>query len=122
MPNFNVLFSLILFNLVWISTGLTQVVNIESRRIDNNEAGFHGQGEVWFNYIRNQNTILIFGFRSAVQYVKNKHRYLIVTDASFAESNSNNIESVGYEHLRYNYMVNERFAWEAFCQFFFQGK
>jgi len=100
-------------------TAKSQVVNIESRRVDNNEAGFHGQGEIWFNYIKNLNTILIFGLRSSVQYVKDEHRFLIVTDASFAESNSNNIESTGYEHLRYNYMVNERFAWEAFGQVFF---
>lgn len=112
-------FFLLLFALLSYCDIKAQVVNIESRRVDATEKGLQGYGELWFSYLKNQNTAIRVGTRVSLVYLKERHRYLFITDASFNQTNNTNLESSGFQHVRYNYILNPRWAMEGFGQLFF---
>jgi len=96
-----------------------QVVNIENRRLDKTNNGWFGTGELALGLIRNQNSAVNFATRISMLYGKDKHRYLLMTDAAINQSNLGNIESTGWFHFRYNYLAKENFSWEGFAQTLF---
>jgi putative salt-induced outer membrane protein YdiY len=116
-PSFAAL-GFVLFLLAALSS-TAQVVNIESRRIDARKPGWQGYGEVWFSYLKNQNTATTLGTRLSLVYLKERHRFLLISDASFNQSNATNIESAGFQHVRYNYVLGPRWVWEGFGQVYF---
>lgn len=102
-----------------IYTSNAQVVNIENRRLDKTDNGWRGTGELSLGLVRNQNSAVNFATRVSVLYGKDKHRYLLMTDAAINQSNLGNIESIGWFHFRYNYLLKENFSWEGFAQTLF---
>lgn len=96
-----------------------QVVNIESRRIDAKKPGWQGYGEVWYAYLKNQNRAISVGTRFSLVYLTPRNKYLFISDGSFNQTNSTNLESSGFQHVRHNYVINPRWTWENFAQVFF---
>jgi putative salt-induced outer membrane protein YdiY len=96
-----------------------QVVNIESRRVDAKRQGWQGYGEVWFSYLKNQNRVISLGTRFSLVYLKQRNKYLLISDASFNQTNQTNLESSGFQHIRHNYVLNPRWSLENFGQVFF---
>lgn len=96
-----------------------QVVNIESRRVDAKREGLQGYGEVWFSYLKNQNRAVSLGTRFSLVYLKQRNKYLCISDASFNQTNNTNLESSGFQHIRHNYVLNPRWSMENFGQVFF---
>jgi hypothetical protein len=98
---------------------IAQVVNIESRRVDAKKPGWQGYGELWFSYLKNQNRALTVGTRVSLVYLRERHKYLLISDAAFNQTNNTNLESAGFQHLRYNYVLGPRWVWEGFAQVYF---
>lgn len=93
-----------------------QVVNIESRRMDDKRQGWSAQGEFNYSYIQNQNTISNLGTRSNFMHVKERHKVMFINDFSFIQSSVADFENRGYVHLRYNYQKTEKLTYETFGQ------
>lgn len=96
-----------------------QVVNIESRRLDAKKPGWQGYGEFSFSYLKNQNRAITLGTRLSLVYLKERHRLLLISDASFNQTNNTNLESAGFEHVRHNYILGPRWTWESYAQVYF---
>ncbi|MCB0820976.1 MAG: DUF481 domain-containing protein, partial [Bacteroidetes bacterium] len=112
-------FTLILFIGFCFLSGQAQVVNIESRRVDAKKPGWQGYGELWFSYLQNQNRAISIGTRVSLVYLKERHKYLLISDAAFNQTNNTNLESSGFQHVRYNYVLGPRWVWEGFGQVYF---
>lgn len=95
-----------------------QIVNIENKRLTNNKQGFNGNAELNFNFTMNTVQLLQIGDKIQVGYVKKQHQYLVITDHSFVKSAGEDFANRGFEHLRYNYTLNDsgKISLEVFQQ------
>lgn len=93
-----------------------QVINIESKRFFNDTNGFAGRVDANFNATQNTQQIISFGLNVHVQYRKNKHRVLTISDLAFVKAGNNDFVNAGYQHLRYNYKLLSFLTLEAFTQ------
>ncbi len=111
---FSVLISLLL--LVQLSSA--QIVNVESKRGNRTQEGLHGNVRLNFNLTRNTTDIISYGAQNNVQYLKNRHRLLLLTDLSRVRAADADFINNGYEHIRYNLEFGKKrhFAFEAFQQ------
>lgn len=99
-------------------TGVSQIVNIENKRLNNRKQGFNGSAELNFNFTMNTKQLLQIGDRIRVGYVKKKHHLLVVTDHAFIKSEGNDFVNRGFEHFRYQYTLKDsgKVSLEAFQQ------
>lgn len=93
-----------------------QILNIESMRKVDKDKKWSGNTNLNIQLIENKNSFVLVSNRTRLQYKKDKHLYLIISDYNFKESNSNKIVSKGIQHLRYNYKVNNTIRAEIFVQ------
>lgn len=100
-----------------------QIVNVESKRTENTQEGWHGSLNLSLNLTRNTTDVLDYGAKATVQYLKERHRLLVLSDLSRIVAGGTNFINRGYEHVRYNYdFGNKRkFSFEAFQQAQFNG-
>jgi len=97
----------------------SQIVNIESARMQSDTVGWMGGGGLSLTLA--QNTERIFGMEaeSHLQYKtsNDKGLWLLLGDFGFLKVGGEKFISDGFVHLRYNYKVTERMRWEVFTQF-----
>lgn len=93
-----------------------QVINIESKRMDERKQGWTGQGEFGYSYIQNQSSISNLNTRLNLLYVKDSHAVILMNDLSIIQSSEGDFENRGYQHVRYNYRKTDRLTYEAFTQ------
>lgn len=93
-----------------------QVINIESKRMNENRQGWIGQGEFAYSYIQNQTSISNLNTRLNLLYVKEQHAVMLLNDLSIIQSSEGDFENRGYQHVRYNYKKTDRLTYEAFTQ------
>lgn len=93
-----------------------QVINIESKRMDERKQGWTGQGEFGYSYIQNQSSISNLNTRLNLLYVKDSHAVILMNDLSIIQSSEGDFENRGYQHVRYNYHKTERLTYETFTQ------
>lgn len=93
-----------------------QVINIENKRFLNDTNGW--VGNIDFSYNINQNTqqVMVFSNACRVQYQYNRSRIILLNDLNFIKAGSTNFVNSGYQHLRYNYKVNNFLTMEVFTQ------
>lgn len=98
--------------------GEAQIVNVESKRPGIPEEGWHGNINLSFDYTKNTRTILSYGAKNQVQYLKGKHRLLFLTDLKRVQAGGTDYLNNGYEHIRYNLDIGEKgsFSLEGFQQ------
>lgn len=107
-----------LFILICAHSASAQIVNVESKRPGATQEGWHGKINLNFDFTRNTSDIISYGAQNNVQYLKDKHRLLVLNDISRVRAANADFINNGYEHVRYNYQIGakRRFAFEAFQQ------
>lgn len=93
-----------------------QVVHIENQRLKTEEDGLSGSLTLNLNYTKNQSRILQFGNKIQIQYRLKRSLFLFLNDLNLIRANDENFINNGYQHLRYNYKINNLLTWEAFLQ------
>ncbi len=93
-----------------------QVINIESKQYDSRDTLWHGNIELNFNLIQNQNQIINLG--NKVNLLKNQdiHSYLFINEFNLVRANANNLALNGYQHVRYKRAIKPYLSGEAFGQ------
>jgi putative salt-induced outer membrane protein YdiY len=109
---------LFLFLLLLPIASLSQIVNIENKRLDEKQQGFYGKIDLNLNFTMNGKQFFQIGDKFQLGYTKKRHTALIIADHSFVKSEGDDFINNGYEHLRYNYRLKDssRITYEAFQQ------
>ncbi len=95
-----------------------QIVNIESKRFEDDMDGWFGSVDFNLNYTKNTKEVWQGGNRVRVQRNKSHHSFLILSDLSLVRVNSDFFLNRGFAHFRFDQSFNEkeRFWLEAFQQ------
>jgi len=98
------------------SVAYTQIVNIESRRIQTDTTGWAGSFGGGFNLSENVDRIFSVNGFAHVQYKTKKDLYLALGDYSFLKGEDTKYSDNALLHLRYNRKLSEFLRWEVFTQ------
>lgn len=94
-----------------------QVINIEDKRIRTDTTGWSGSGELAFYANKNNDMLVSLQTDLHLQYKTKKSLVLLLTDIATVQVNENDrFVNSGFQHVRYNYKLRDRFVWEAFVQ------
>ena len=97
----------------------SQLVNIESRRMQTDSIRFAGNANLTFNY-QKVNDVSLNVFKSSLSTQmksKNlKHILLVLGNYDLASSNKSTINNAGFGHIRYNYKYSKWLRWEVYTQ------
>jgi len=109
---------LLLIATLFTSTSYSQIVNIENQRLKGNKDGWSGNFDLSFSVIQNTKSIFQFGNRNKVNYKKELHSYMLLTDVLVVKSANESFANSGFEHLRYAYNTRKYpfLSLEAFQQ------
>lgn len=98
------------------SVAQSQIVNIESARLNEDKQGLQALGDLRFNIVKNQNKLLQLNNKLRLQYTNKKHRCLVLSDINLFLTNDTNYDQNAFQHLRYGYMIDSAFIFEGFLQ------
>lgn len=104
-----------LFIVISISAS-AQIINVESLRKVTDTSGFTGSASLNFSMKRDSNDYLEFNSDTHIQYKTGRHLALWKNDINFKSIEGNRFQNSGATHLRYNYKLHSRIAWEIFGQ------
>jgi hypothetical protein len=109
--------SLFLISGIFKQDILGQVVNIEGKRKEDKN-GFIGNISLGFFLIDNGKKITQFKNVIDLQYKHGAHTMILLNDLNLMRVNSDNLVNAGFQHLRYNYTINDSsaFTLETFFQ------
>ena len=109
--------------LVFLAVNISsQVVNIESKRLQSDSLGWLGGAEATFQLSKQKDRIYDFGAKLHIQYKGKKDLWLFLNEYRHIEGAGTNFVNSGFIHVRYNYKVTpELLRWEAFSQLQFNG-
>jgi hypothetical protein len=93
-----------------------QVLNVESQRFVADTDGWVGHIGFSFFLLQNTRQVMSFGNDAQFQYRKRKSRYLFISNVALERAGGLDFVNTGYQHLRYNYQVNDWLTWEALVQ------
>lgn len=93
-----------------------QIVNIESSRLDETQQGWQGLIDLNFYAIQNANILYQLNNKARVQYIKNRHRWLVLNDMNLSTTNDLKFEQNAFQHIRYGLMIDSPIVWESFIQ------
>lgn len=94
-----------------------QVINIEDKRIKTDTVGWSGSGELSFYANKNNDMLISLQTDLHLQYKSKKSLLLLLTDIATVQVNDNkSFVNSGFQHVRYNYKIRDRFVWEGFVQ------
>ncbi len=112
--------SLILLLVVFNASALfSQLVNIESRRMQTDSVRFAGNANLTFNFQKtNDVTLNVFkaSLNAQLKSKNLKHILLVLGKYDLSSSNKLTINNSGFSHLRYNYQYNKWLRWETYTQ------
>lgn len=99
-------------------TSHSQIVNIENKRLYAQAEGWDGNVGLNLSIIKNTNLIYQVGGRFRIQYHKDRHTALWLSEINFVKAGESDFLNNGFEHLRYNYELQDsgRLVFEAFRQ------
>ncbi len=106
------------FFLLINSFSFSQVVNIESKRFDGKEIGWHGSAEVNLSFVRNTKDIWQMGQRSRLQKNRENNMLLLLSDFGLVKAGGEDFVNRGFGHIRYSSVLNPSRSiwWESFAQ------
>jgi hypothetical protein len=110
------IFIIIYFGLNLIKIQAQQVINFESRKYDTRDTGWHGNLELIFNLVQNQNQILTLGNKFQLEHKRDVNTYLFLNEFNFVRANTQNLEYNSYQHLRYKKQLKDWLSGEAYAQ------
>ena len=97
-------------------TGRGQILNVESLRKVSDSSRWSGNVNLDVSLIKNKSNIFRISAGSHIQYKNGGHLVLFVNDLNFQQLDTSRFINKGTQHLRYNYKLRPRIAWEAFAQ------
>lgn len=118
----NLVHKLCLFGiaLLWLGRPVAfgQIVNIESKRIATDSAGWFGSARVSFAGSKTTKETFAFSANTRLEYKSKstKDLYLLLSDLSLVTGDKEKFSNAGFGHLRYNRKIGETVRWEAFTQ------
>ena len=97
---------------------IAQVVNIESKRFDGKEIGWHGSAEVNLSFVRNTKDIWQMGQKSRLQKNREQDMLLVLSDFGLVKAGGEDFVNRGFGHIRYSSVMNPSRSiwWESFTQ------
>lgn len=98
------------------SYSYSQVVNIESKRVRKEGDGWSGESGVEFFILKEVNTVYAAGGNIQLQMKKDRSLLLFLSEFSFLKADNQDFSNAGFQHIRFNYKLNELIRWEAFTQ------
>ncbi len=101
---------------LWSSYASAQILNAESLRKVTDTSGWSGTVSANFAIKRNVNDILVLGTDAHIQYKMNDHLVIFKNDISFLKIDGDRFSNSGITHVRHNYKLKPRIAWETFVQ------
>ncbi|MEI9910704.1 MAG: DUF481 domain-containing protein [Bacteroidota bacterium] len=99
-----------------IRVSYSQIVNIESSRMQSDTTGWKGNAGSSFSFTKNEEEITQITLNAHLQYKTKKSLWLILADYGFLKAGSEKFIANSFGHLRYNYKINSWLRWEAFAQ------
>lgn len=111
-------FLLILVLVVTSQDNYSQLINIESKRLNSQEDGWSGNIDFNAKFTQNTQSVWQLSNKISIQYVKNKSTHLFLNDISLVRSNKNDLVNYGFAHYRYTRPLEVRdfIKWESFAQ------
>jgi len=94
----------------------SQIVNIESSRIQSDTTGWAGSGGASFSLAQNTQQITAASVEAHLQYKTQKDLWLILGDYGFLKGGAEKFLANSFAHVRYNRKLNKWLRWEAFTQ------
>jgi len=97
----------------------SQLVNIESLRMQTDSIRFAGNANLTFNFQKtNDITLNVFkaGLSAQMKSKNLKNILLVLGNYDLASSNKSAINNAGFSHVRYNYKFNRWLRWEVYTQ------
>ena len=105
----------LLITLIHVSV-FTQVVNIESRRMQSDTTGWLGNFGTNFLFEKNAVEVLNINLNAHVQYKTKKNLYLILTNYNLLKGSGETFSDNLFYHFRFNHKLNTWLRWEVFTQ------
>lgn len=99
----------------------SQIVNIEDQRQNAPEMGLSGQADFNFNINKNTTVLYQLGNRIQARYREDEHLFLFFNEINLVKADGEDFVNGGFQHLRYNKILSEKFRWEAFTQSQYNG-
>ncbi|MGY6562781.1 MAG: DUF481 domain-containing protein [Luteibaculaceae bacterium] len=99
-------------------TGFSQIVNIESQRLNSYSEGWAGNIRLNINHIQNRTELTEFRNVSNLRYTWDNKSIMLITNLALLRTNRESVLNEGYQHVRYNVdsKENDRFSWETYEQ------
>lgn len=94
----------------------SQVVNIESARMQSDSVGWKGRAGTVFSFTSNKQDITQFSIDAHLQLKTVKDLWLIIGDYGFLKGGGEKFVQNSFGHLRYNRKLNSFLRWEVFLQ------
>ena len=99
----------------------SQIVNIEDQRQNAPEMGLSGQADFNFNINKNTTVLYQLGNRIQARYREDENLFLFFNEINLVKADGEDFVNGGFQHLRYNKIISEKFRWEAFTQSQYNG-
>ncbi len=94
----------------------SQIVNIESSRMQSDTVGWMGSAGTNFNFVKNTDKITQINLRAHIQYKGKKDLWLLLGHYGFLKGGNTKFIGYSFGHVRYNRKLNKWLRWEAFTQ------
>ncbi len=97
---------------------LAQIINIEEKRFKNtlDSVRWYGDLEFGASLAKVQKEVIQFRLGAQVEYKNQKHLVLWLTDYNLLRAGGEAFDNAVFQHVRYNYKVQENVAWEIYAQ------
>lgn len=106
----------VFFLFIVTSYSYSQIVNIESKRVRREGDGWSGESGVEFFILKEVSTIYAAAGNIQLQVKKDRSLLLFLSEFSFLKADNQDFSNAGFQHIRFNYKLNDLIRWEAFTQ------
>lgn len=98
------------------SPSFSQIVNVESQRIQSDTAGWLGSLGTGFLFEKNVVEVINISVDAHLEYKTDKNLYLFLVNYNLLKGSGQTFNNNLFYHLRYNYKINNVLRWEVFTQ------
>lgn len=97
-------------------TASSQIVNIESSRMQSDTTGWMGNAGASFAFTKYVEEVTLINLHAHLQYKTKKSLWLILGDYGFLKGGGEKFIANSFGHIRFNHKINAWLRWEAFAQ------
>jgi hypothetical protein len=107
---------ILLFCILTRIPAISQIVNIETARMQSDTTGWMGSAGASLSLVKNTEQIFTTNVNAHLQYKSKRSLYLLLGSYGFLKSADTRLIDNTFLHLRYNYKLNKTINWEVFTQ------